>query len=66
MSMWHGIETPRMPGMTAQQTARAQVNATQHAVALHGLEHVLRAGRIEATARPEQRTQGELVGAYQV
>src|SRR5580692_4054597 len=57
------IVTAGVPGVAAQQSAQRQDTAVQCAVRAQCLERVLRAGRIEAATRSEQRTQRQLVGA---
>jgi hypothetical protein len=51
--------------VAAREPAQRQQAAAQAAVTVHGFQRVLRAGRIEAASRPEQRTEQQLVGAKQ-
>src|SRR5215470_9709669 len=57
----HRIETSGVPRMAASEPGERKADAPQHAKAQHRLERVLRAARVEAARRPEQRAHRPLV-----
>ena len=61
----HRIVTTRAQGMTAPEAAQSQPRSAPEAVRCQRIKRVLRTGRIEATTRPEQWAERQLVGADQ-
>src|ERR1700691_3975976 len=61
----HRVVDAGMPGMAARQAAQRQQTPPERAVPPHGLQRVLRAGGIEAAARPEYRAHQQLIGTDQ-
>src|SRR5215472_5479720 len=57
----YGIEATRVPRVTAREASHAQPAAADDAEALDGFEGVLRAARVKAARRPEQRAHRPLV-----
>src|SRR6516165_6774901 len=57
----HRIETAGVPRVAAPEPCERKGHAPQHAKARHRLERVLRAARVEAACRPEQRAHRPLV-----
>src|SRR5258708_12234667 len=58
---WHRIEAAGMERMAAADAPECEPEPAQQAVLFERLEGVLRATRIVAAARPQQRAQGALV-----
>src|SRR5688572_5395261 len=63
---WNRVEAAVIERVAAGNAFDRKPGAAHRAVGLDGLRGVMRAGRIETAARPEQRADGELVPAYQV
>src|ERR1700730_3204763 len=61
----HGVESARVPRVAARKAREREPAALQDAEAQHGLQRELRAGRIKAARRPQQRTDGPLIQADQ-
>lgn len=59
----HWIDTPRMPGMAAEQSSNPEPATAQHPMMLHGLNGVLGAGRVEAAMIAEYRAHEQLIGS---
>src|SRR5882762_6907549 len=61
----HRIKTALMPRVATAETLHRQPAAVQHAESPDRLQRVIRAGRVEATRRTQQRADGPLVEANQ-
>src|ERR1700719_25848 len=61
----HRVVAPVLKRMTARQAPEGQPAAAQAAVCCDRLQCVLRARGVEATARPEQRADAQLISADQ-
>lgn len=57
----HRVEATRVPRMAAREPRERKPSALQDAEALNRFEGVLRAARIEAAARAQERAQGPLI-----
>src|SRR6185437_3160588 len=57
----HGIESAGMPGVATPDAFQGQPAAAQTSKPVQCLEGVLRAGRIEAAPRPQQRADDQLI-----
>src|SRR5204863_5424487 len=63
LALWHRIEAARVQRMTAQDALQAEPAPLERAVALDGIERVLRARRHETTLREHQMRERHLVCA---
>src|SRR5919109_4575100 len=61
----HRIMAARIQRMAAADSAQGEPAAARGAMRLHRLQRVLRTTRMKAAARPQQRAEHALVGAYQ-
>src|SRR5690349_10148636 len=60
------IKSAFVPGVTTGDALQREPRAAQRTMSLDGFDRVVRARRIEAAARPQERADGELVPADQI
>ena len=58
------IDTPGMPGVTAQQPPESHEATAQYAIALHGSDGVAGTGRVETAVVTQPGTEQQTVTAY--
>jgi len=58
------IDTPGMPGMTAQQAPDSHDTTAQYAVALHGSDGITGTGRVETAVVTQPGAEQQTVTAY--